>query len=113
MTTKFTLKLDYDRFRKGFVDDAKDTLDEAMEYGVDLAKDNAPVRTGALRDSIEILEHAEDDEDGVRGSYGTKIEYGGFVEHGTSRMRAQPFLEPTGESTLSEWQRRLKERRDG
>lgn len=55
---------------------------------VDIAKDNAPVLSGALRDSI----HVESDGDDHAVVVG--VDYGAFVEFGTSRMAAQPYLGP-------------------
>jgi HK97 gp10 family phage protein len=45
---------------------------------------NAPVRTGALRDSIR------ETNDGVE----VGVPYGGFVEYGTSDTAPQPFVGP-------------------
>lgn len=51
-----------------------------------------PVDTGRLRSSIT---HAlETDSDGLVAKVGTNVEYAAFVELGTSRMRAQPYLRP-------------------
>ncbi len=61
----------------------------------------APKRTGALKRSIRISDRGES---GSLGLVGVAIEadttretgrsYAGFVEFGTSRMRAQPFMRP-------------------
>jgi HK97 gp10 family phage protein len=48
------------------------------------ARENAPVLSGALRDSI----HAED------GQVVADSDHALFVELGTSKMAAQPFLSP-------------------
>jgi HK97 gp10 family phage protein len=45
---------------------------------------NAPVRTGALRSSIQV------DSDGVT----VGVLYGPFVEYGTSDTKAQPYAAP-------------------
>lgn len=60
------------------------------------AKKGAPVDTGNLRASIESEVHLED-ADTVAGFVGTNVEYAPFVELGTSRMGAQPFLRPAVE----------------
>ena len=50
------------------------------------AKEKCPVDTGRLRGSIT---HAVDD----NAAYiGTNVEYGAYVELGTSKMRARPYL---------------------
>lgn len=54
------------------------------------AKRDCPVDTGRLRNSIT---HAV--ESGEQAVYiGTNVEYGKYVELGTSRTKAQPFLGP-------------------
>lgn len=57
------------------------------------AQANAPVLTGALRDSIEY-ELSEDESGRPMVTIGTSIRYGGFVEFGTSVTPAQPYLRP-------------------
>ena len=55
------------------------------------AQASAPVDTGALRGSIS----AE-----IRGDeavVGPTVHYGGYVELGTSKMRAQPYLFPAAD----------------
>lgn len=60
------------------------------------AKRLCPVDTGRLRSSItEELRH---DGDGLVEVVGTDVEYAAFVELGTSRMRAQPYLRPAAEA---------------
>jgi HK97 gp10 family phage protein len=66
------------------------------------ARDAAPVLTGKLRDSIEAKERGPLDwriEIGVR--------YGPFVEFGTRRMHAQPFLVPALEREAKEFVARV------
>lgn len=54
------------------------------------AKKKCPVDTGRLRNSITHVVA-----DGEKSVYiGTNVEYGPYVELGTSRQRAQPFLRP-------------------
>lgn len=56
------------------------------------AKHLAPVDTGRLCDSI--TEEMGRDERGLVAVVGTDVQYAGFVEFGTSRMRPKPFLRP-------------------
>lgn len=64
-----------------------------------IARQLCPVDTGALRDSIAIETYA-----GHRPGFGTAKRivvgqfYAPFVEFGTSRMAAQPFLMPAFEA---------------
>ena len=52
------------------------------------AKIACPVDTGRLRASIQYIPYIS------RATVGTNVEYGPFVEFGTSKMREQPFLLP-------------------
>lgn len=52
------------------------------------AKARCPVRTGNLRDSLGVQSG-----DGYV-DVGTAVDYGKYVELGTCRMRAQPYLMP-------------------
>jgi HK97 gp10 family phage protein len=54
-----------------------------------MAKVQAPVDTGALRSSILARQVAAFHWEVIVG-----VEYGGFVEFGTSRMAARPYLTP-------------------
>ena len=57
----------------------------------------APVDTGRLRASIT---HLVDDRS---VTIGTNVEYAKYQEMGTSRMKAQPFLEPGISNNMSEF----------
>jgi HK97 gp10 family phage protein len=76
-------------FNSRLQDAVRNTLGEATNQIVTIAQSYAPVRTGALRDSI----HAE--QTGPM-SYGiaADVEYATFVEYGTVRMLARPFMRP-------------------
>lgn len=63
------------------------------------ARINCPVDTGRLRASIGVSEHpAPGGVTAVR--IGSDVEYAIYVEKGTSRMRAQPYLEPALRSVM-------------
>ena len=53
------------------------------------AKANAPVDTGALRNSIQAETTGE-----LEGEVGVGVEYGPYVEFGTVKTAPQPFLGP-------------------
>lgn len=57
------------------------------------AKVRAPKLTGNLARSI----HTEDVSGRHAVEVGTDVEYAAFVEYGTSRMRAQPYLGPAAD----------------
>lgn len=92
MAAKVTSWNDTARIAKVIRDNALADARGFAEAVRDNAKRRAPVDTGALRDSIEM--HAEGDRTFVVevGQF-----YGAFVEYGTSRAPAQPFLTPAFE----------------
>lgn len=57
----------------------------------------AAVDTGDLRDSVLF----ELDEGDKSVTVGTNVEHALWVEKGTSKMEAQPFLQPAAEDNLS------------
>lgn len=67
------------------------------------AKDLCPVKTGRLRNSI--TNYVE----GNAAYVGTNVEYAPFVEEGTSKQKAQPFLRPAAEGYVDEWKRILED----
>ena len=66
------------------------------------AKAECPVDTGRLRNSIS---HARDDD---AAYIGTNVEYAPYVELGTSRMKARPFLRPAAEDYSMEYEALVK-----
>ena len=67
------------------------------------AKEECPVRTGRLRNSISH------DNDGQTVYVGTNVEYAPYVEMGTWKMDAQPYLRPSIENHIQEYQEIFKE----
>ena len=66
------------------------------------AKQNAPVRTGQLRDSITSLVEADS------AFVGSDLDYAPFVEYGTRYMMARPFLSDAVEQSQEGIDRFLK-----
>ena len=65
------------------------------------AKDLCPVKTGNLRNSIS---HAIRDEGGtVELGVGSNVEYAPYVELGTVKMSARPYLRPAAENHTPEY----------
>ena len=62
------------------------------------AMTRAPVDTGALRNSVTTA--ISRDGNTIRGEVGPTVNYAGFVERGTSRQRAQPYLRPATDAVL-------------
>lgn len=66
---------------------------EAALFIEERAKIACPVDTGNLRRSISTSGPSVG-ADGVSATVGTNVNYAAFVEFGTRRMAAQPFLGP-------------------
>lgn len=65
------------------------------------AKDRAPVDTGRLRTSITFEE--EQNRNGfLKLVVGSNVDYAPFVEFGTERQAAQPYLRPALRQVLSD-----------
>jgi len=82
-------------------------LRNAAEPVLEDAKANAPVRTGKLKEglkisSIKTKEGMKYVLVGVDKSDNSKIFYGKFVEFGTTKMSARPFLGPAYEKNKRE-----------
>jgi HK97 gp10 family phage protein len=67
-----------------------DQLGNLGEELVSFSRDIVPVRTGFLRDSIfsDIVENE------LSLTFGATASYAGYVEFGTRRMAAEPYLRP-------------------
>lgn len=72
-----------------------ETEDDLVRVGMRVqaaARSYCPVDTGRLRSSIVMRKGR--DGGGFYVEVGTSVKYAPFVEFGTSKMRAQPFLTP-------------------
>nr|AUN37290.1 hypothetical protein [uncultured bacterium] len=69
-----------------------------------IAKQLAPVDTGALRDSI-----GADPVDSLTVRVGSDMPYAPYVEYGTSRSPAQPYLTPAFAQSEETFKTRLAE----
>lgn len=89
-------------------DEFRDGLDAALTRALEkvglvaegYAKRLCPVDTGRLRNSIT---HAMEGSEAV--VIGTNVEYAPYVELGTSRQKAQPYLRPAAVDHVSEYRR--------
>lgn len=92
MDVKISIEKKTNFFEK-YPDKALAAISEAIKKGClsieASAKQNCPVDTGNLRASIttNII-------DDTSGEVGTNVEYASFVEFGTKKQSAQPFLYP-------------------
>lgn len=67
----------------------------AANDAADIARQLVPILTGFLQSSIYV----EETPDGV--AFGAFAEYAGYVENGTSKRQASPFMAPAVEQTLA------------
>ena len=92
--------------------EVKAAIEKGIEKGLEMiglkaegyAKRKCPVDTGRLRNSIthntRMSEKAE--------YIGTNVEYAAYVELGTQRTKAQPYLKPAATEHMDEYERILK-----
>ena len=75
-----------------------ETVREAALKGVIYAKDVTPVDTGALKASIKPKKLDE-----TTWEYGPHTDYAIYVEFGTRKMAAQPYVRPSAEKLRAEY----------
>jgi HK97 gp10 family phage protein len=68
---------------------SKEIMRQWLENSENIAKEIVPVRTGKLRESIKAEKTTKN-----KGKIEAKTDYSVFVELGTSKQRAQPYLRP-------------------
>lgn len=73
---------------------SKEAVQKTAAETINEAKDNCPVDTGRLRSSIRLLSY---DESVPAAVVGTNVEYAEYVEYGTSKQSAQPFMRPAAD----------------
>lgn len=93
-----TLRWDEGAITRAFKQDATKELLKVLLKIEMRAKALAPVDTGRLRSSIghEIGTIGGE----VAGTVGTNVEYAGYLEFGTYKMSARPFLRPAAQAVL-------------
>lgn len=75
-------------------------VNETTAEAVSVARSVVPVDTGALKASLDARP-AQQTGSGVSGEFGSYgIDYALYVELGTSRMRAQPYLRPGADAAF-------------
>ena len=97
----FRVDIDISDFTDEITEEIKDAIQRSLvRIGLkceQLAKDLCPWKTGRLRNSIENYV------EGDTAYIGTRVEYGKYVEEGTSRREATPFLRPAAENNMETW----------
>lgn len=72
-------------------------LEICGEKAESYAKAICPVDTGRLRNSISHMQYGEDE------YIGSNVEYAPYIELGTRKMKARPFLRPAAEEHSAEY----------
>lgn len=85
--------------------EALQDLGEAAERH---AKEVAPVDTGNLRDHIRHMV-VENENSALVGTYDEEVPYAVYVELGTSKMAAQPFLKPSVSDHANEYRKIIED----
>lgn len=62
------------------------------------AKQFCPVKTGRLRSSITTTDEHTDNK--YKVIVGTNVTYSPYIEYGTMKMKAQPYLRPAWEKNI-------------
>jgi HK97 gp10 family phage protein len=73
-----------------------DALEQNFQAAEDMARTIVPVDTGYLQSTI----YHKVDDDNFGAELGATADYAAFVELGTSRMAAEPFIRPALEAML-------------
>ena len=91
----------------------KNALEEQIEVALiaigmtaeTYAKQDCPVDTGRLRNSITHEVRMDENATYI----GSNVEYAAFVEMGTTRMKARPYLRPAATNHTEEYKELVKE----
>ncbi|MBY6900384.1 hypothetical protein CF055_10490 [Clostridium botulinum] len=89
-------------------------LKKAGELIVEEAKNNVPVKTEKLKKGLKVSGVRKKNGNkfvlaGIQKGDNSKIFYGKFLEFGTSKMKARPFMGPAYESKKEEAKEVIKE----
>lgn len=76
---------------------SEEDLEAFGDLAKELARDLVPVKTGDLKASIEAVKKGS-----MRLVFRTRTNYGGYVEFGTKRMPARPYMAPAVHAALAE-----------
>lgn len=86
----------------------EDALIAGAEIMKEKVKESAPVRTGILKANI-IVSDVKNSKIHIGPDQQGKAFYGHFLEFGTSKMSAQPFMGPAFENNQDEAQEKMME----
>lgn len=85
-------------------------INKVMADCVVHSKDIVPYDTGTLHNSLKILDFATKEGNQTIGRWGSAaVNYAIFVEFGTIRMSAQPYLRPSADLQYKNLSKRIEE----
>ena len=92
-----------------FLDALSEQLEQALTAigltAESYAKKDCPVDTGRLRNSITHEVRMDENATYI----GSNVEYAAFVEMGTTRMKARPYLRPAATNHTEEYKNLIKQ----
>ena len=103
-----TISVTFDRFPEIAATMPERTSQVVRKAAFDIegqAKNRVPVDTGALKNSIST----EFEDGGLTGIIAPHMEYATFVEFGTKRMSAQPYMLPAAEAVAPAFVQAMKQ----
>ena len=94
-------RVDWDKMLERGIETLRDVIEEVADKAVEIAKENSPKDTGNNRDSITVGKDKSTKKE-IRTDIHTESGYGGYLELGTSRMPARPYMQPAVIQALNE-----------
>ena len=94
-----------DEQSQAFEEEIHNIVENAGDNMVSYAQGIVPVRTGNLMASI----FSEVDPDDLSITLGATADYASFIEYGTVKMRAQPFIQPAADIGEEEMNSQIEE----
>lgn len=97
-----------EKMAERFADNLAEEFEEMRDDMQEEAEDRVPVRSGALKSSIDFKVERDADEIVINLNIDNLEDYWDCVEFGTSKQRPQPYLRPAIEKGMDEIQERLQ-----
>jgi HK97 gp10 family phage protein len=94
-------RVDWDKMIERGIETLRDVIEEVADKAVEIAKENSPHDTGNNRDSITVGSEKNNKKE-INTDIHTESGYGGYLELGTSKMPARPYMQPAVIQALKE-----------
>lgn len=108
----FKLNLNLEGAKQQIMDAAFKAVQEEFELGIKpAAVDESPYKSGTNRRSIDT--DVENQGTQIKAELYTQSGYGGYLETGTSKMDARPYLAPAFNEGIANIGEKIKELIDG